>query len=162
MKLIICCCFGLSVIRNWNDTMTMRFSQSRGDVRRFKIAKNNFDSRSLLMIFPSLSGNLLGENSHQSYSCQSLRSVAAARCFASRFNNTGDCLPSLIYPCHGLPQSNLEQIGVSELLQGHTGRWSWRWMVIAFMLVYSQCVYNHGLNIHLNLTHKTQVRSSKL
>lgn len=41
--------------------MTTRFSQSRRDVRRFKIAKNNFDSRVLLMIFPSLLGNLLGK-----------------------------------------------------------------------------------------------------
>lgn len=43
------------------DTVTVRFSRSRGDVRRFKIAKNNFDSRSSLMIFPSLFGNLLGK-----------------------------------------------------------------------------------------------------
>lgn len=42
-------------------TMTMRFSRSRGGVWRFKIAKNNFDSRSSLMIFPSLFGNLLGK-----------------------------------------------------------------------------------------------------
>lgn len=41
--------------------MTMSFSQSQGDVQRFKTAKNNYDSRFLLMIFPSLFGNLLGK-----------------------------------------------------------------------------------------------------
>lgn len=113
MKRVVCC-FRLSLIRSWHNNSELQ-SVSRW---RFKIAKNNFDSRSSLMISPfPIWKPVGGENSHRSYSCQSLRSVAAAKCWGSRFNNTADCLPALIYPGHGSPQSNLEQIGVTELLQ---------------------------------------------
>lgn len=90
----------------------MSFIQSRGDVN---FAKNNFDSRFSLMIFPYLSGNLLGGKQPSKLFMSVIKVWSSSKMFPRRFNNTGNCLLALIYACHGLPQSNLEQIGVTEL-----------------------------------------------
>lgn len=90
------------------------FRQFWGDVRLFKIAENNFDLS--LMILPSPVWKPVGENSHQSYSCQSLRSVAAARCLGSCFNNYYPLSFTLAMDCLKAIWST---IGATELLQTH-------------------------------------------
>lgn len=126
MRWSIYCSFGLSPSEKPNRSV-------------FQIAKNNFDSGSPLMSFSFLFGNLLGVKQPSKLFMSAVKICCSSKMFPYQFNNTGNCLLTLIYPCQGLPQSNLEQIGVTELSQRHNGRWSW--------------VCGHGFDVGLQPMH---------
>ena len=86
------------LVRNWNETITRRFSLK---VMILRFAENNFDSRCSLMIFhfPNLlGGGGGGRDSHQSYSWESLRSAAATIRPAAASGTLGNCLPNTRLP----------------------------------------------------------------
>lgn len=105
------------------------------------------------MIFSFLFGNLLGENSHQSYSCQPLRSAAAARCFHTglitqaivcslSFTLAMDCLKAI--------WNKLESLSCCR----DTIEDDPEFAVMALMSVYSQCIHY----LHCRITFLTHSR----
>lgn len=140
MRWSIYCSFGLSSSEKPNRSV-------------FQIAKNNFDSGSPLMSFSFLFGNLLGENSHQSYSCQLLRSAAAARCFHTSlitqaivcslsFTLAKDCLKAI--------WNKLESLSCRRDTMEDDPEFA----VMALMSVYSQCIHY----LHCRITFLTHSR----